>query len=1090
MEVNNAIIRASAGSGKTYQLVKRYLRLLALGEPPESIAAMTFTRKAAREFFERILQKLAELAHDPRKAKGYVDELAVPGAALALLRKVIKAMDRLRLGTIDGFFASVAKCFPFELGLAGGASIMAEDETTQARIEVMNAMLVEITREKDERAFSEMLEAWKRATVGKELNRPAENLEAWFTSLHSLFMECSTPQNWGSREVVWPDQTAPAWKAERDLKQAIENLRDSLDISFFSDKGEQKWEDFFAESMARIAGEPINKESTLKFMLAKERNKTGSLRLGTGEWMMFSKRKVLDLKAGNALADVLDIVVGRELKCRSERTQGRRDVVSRFDTQYERRVRSRGRLAFADLTWLLAGRIQALRAGDDWQEQWETMRTEWEYRLDSRFRHWLFDEFQDTSRRQWDVVSNLVDEAATDPEGRRSFFAVGDLKQSLYLWRQAEPELFLDVESRYAKVRMEKGEPLTTSYRSCGQVLGMVNEVFNKTALLNQNYPDAMRWWSFDTHQASGSAGAFMGHAALLSAAENEEADAKTCRDELVAALISDIAPLDRGLSCAILTRTNEEAQRISAVLRRLLKVEVVCESEVSVALDNPVTLALMSVLQLAVHPADSYAEQHLRMSPLAAWLNENSANLLGAEVRRTVATQGFLAVVRDWAERLRRGRDKNEAWDAFSAWRLSQFYDLAAEFDQGASRDVDAFIQFARGYKVRASEQGRALQVMTIHKAKGLEFDVVIMPHLQSAALDQSSNNDSEKLLTRRNEQGEIEWLLDQPPTVLCDRDEALSEAVREDKARLGYQSLCRLYVGMTRAKKALYLVMPARGHGRSEVDLLKSTLVTVKPEKRVVGEVEADCWYEAGDQEWFKSLTADQETPVPALTAPTEKLGVMIRKIMRPVQRRTPSGEETHTVSGRDLLSPNRESARHYGTLVHELFSRVEWLDKGDTAILAVSRTGFQPVVSDSGKMPELPTAKMAVPPSAAEQLVSRTLASPEVLPWFQNPQANREVWREQSFDIMLDSQWISGVFDRVVLEKNRAGEWQRATILDFKTDAVADEAAMKIKADGYAPQMALYRQAVSRLTGLAPAQVRSGLIFCALGKIAWVG
>src|SRR6476469_578790 len=112
IELNNAIIRASAGSGKTFQLVRRYLRLLALGEPPECVVAMTFTRNAAREFFELILQRLAELAENPAKAKGYVDELARPGAPMALLRTIIRSMDRLRLGTIDGFFASVTRCFP------------------------------------------------------------------------------------------------------------------------------------------------------------------------------------------------------------------------------------------------------------------------------------------------------------------------------------------------------------------------------------------------------------------------------------------------------------------------------------------------------------------------------------------------------------------------------------------------------------------------------------------------------------------------------------------------------------------------------------------------------------------------------------------------------------------------------------------------------------------------------------------------------------------------------------------------------------------------------------------------------------------
>ena len=205
IEINNAIIRASAGSGKTYELVRRYLQLLALGEAPEGIAAMTFTRKAAREFFERILQQLADLAADPSKARGYVDSLAKDGAALTLLRKIICSMDRLRLGTIDGFFASVTRCFPFELGLAGQSSIMAEDETKDARNEVLNAMLVDITREHDTTSLREMLEAWKRATVGKDMIRPTEKLDKWFEDLHALFMECPEDSRWGARATIWPD---------------------------------------------------------------------------------------------------------------------------------------------------------------------------------------------------------------------------------------------------------------------------------------------------------------------------------------------------------------------------------------------------------------------------------------------------------------------------------------------------------------------------------------------------------------------------------------------------------------------------------------------------------------------------------------------------------------------------------------------------------------------------------------------------------------------------------------------------------------------------------------------------------------------
>lgn len=1083
-QLHNAIIRASAGSGKTFQLVRRYLRLLALGEAPEGIVAMTFTRKAAREFFERILQKLAELAEDPAKARGYLDELAEPDVALALLRKVICAMDRLKLGTIDSFFASVARCFPFELGLAGQASIMAEDETLQARTGVMNSLLVDITREGDGTALREMLEAWKRATAGKELNRPTAYLDAWFNSLHDLYMESPDAARWGSREIIWLDRTTPVWQANADLAKAVETLRDLLDPSIFGKKGSEKWEQFFIEARERRPGEPIKSKGAFDYMLSEDRlahADLGLLREGRAQWMMFSKKPVLDVPTGTALAEVLDILVGRELQCRVDRTQGRRSVVARFDAQYERRVRSRGRLAFADLTWLLAGRIHDLRQGDDEEsrERWEALQRDWEYRLDGKFHHWLFDEFQDTSRRQWDVVAGLVDEAASDPEGRRSFFAVGDLKQSLYLWRQAEPELFLDVEARYKNVRMEAQAPLATSHRSCPQVLEMVNAVFEKEDVLRTSFPDAMRWWSFERHSASEKTQKLLGHAALLSVPDDDDQDAKDARDGLVAALIRSIAPLDRGLSCAVLVRSNDEAGRLSEELRRRLHMEVVCESQVAVAVDNPVTLALLSVFKLAVHPADRSAELHLRMSPLEGWFAEQGKSAvakLGAEVRRDVARDGFLATSRVWEERLRDGAG---GWDAFSSRRIAQFFDIAAEFDDSANRDVDAFLDFARGYMVRASEHGRALQVMTIHKAKGLEFDVVILPHLQATALDQPLNpRDGESLLIQRDERGALEWLLDKPPSMLCARDARLSEAVRQEKARLAYQGLCRLYVGMTRAIHALYLVLPEKGNSRSDVDLLKTVLAGDYPETWDLDGAAADCWHETGKRDWFTGMTAPaDEASAPGVGATAaEKLGPLLRNLSGQLQRRAPSGEESFRIRGADLLSDRRESSRQHGTLVHQLFDAVPWMDGAG-----------EKEVQNAWKACGLDTAPGF---EAATARVLPTLAKSEIRAWFEKGGKAREAWCERSFDMILDHQWISGTFDRVVVDRDAKGRAISAAILDFKTDDVADEAAMEARAKGYQPQLNLYAKAVQRLTGLPREAISTSLIFVTKGRLFPVG
>jgi len=126
--------------------------------------------------------------------------------------------------------------------------------------------------------------------------------------------------------------------------------------------------------------------------------------------------------------------VGRELLIRCQRTQGIHEVVSAYEAGYDRTVRRRGRLSFADLTRLLArAQEEAAWAGHE-ADLW--------YRLDGKVDHWLFDEFQDTSAQQWSIMRGLVDEVLQDVEQRRSFFAVGDVKQSIYLWRKAEAQLF------------------------------------------------------------------------------------------------------------------------------------------------------------------------------------------------------------------------------------------------------------------------------------------------------------------------------------------------------------------------------------------------------------------------------------------------------------------------------------------------------------------------------------------------------------------------------------------------------------------------------------------------------------------------
>src|SRR5262249_2147507 len=126
----HVMILASAGSGKTFALTDRFVALLAHGAAPERIAALTFTRKAAGEFFDEILRKLAGAAGDYVVARKLAERVGAPQLTradfLRMLRAVTDAMHRLNLGTLDSFFARVVRAFPFELGLGGDFEVLQE----------------------------------------------------------------------------------------------------------------------------------------------------------------------------------------------------------------------------------------------------------------------------------------------------------------------------------------------------------------------------------------------------------------------------------------------------------------------------------------------------------------------------------------------------------------------------------------------------------------------------------------------------------------------------------------------------------------------------------------------------------------------------------------------------------------------------------------------------------------------------------------------------------------------------------------------------------------------------------------------------
>lgn len=1087
-QLPNEMILASAGSGKTWQLTNRYVALMALqlrsGQEvaPERILAATFTKKAAGEFFDSILVKLAGAASDPEKAAALAGDREDPLAAVLatlsppdyarLLRVFISRMPHLFLGTLDSFFANLLRAFPAEFGLTSDFETMDDHESSVARARVYESVFTSRTFSgKDEDpAQTAFLEAFRLATLGSDENRVSRQLDGYIDDLHELYLGAPSAQRWGNADTIWNDGgrhwivdgIAPEAEGHRLVTalKAIESAGGKIEWKF--------WDEFVDEIACFTPGLPL----TDRIRYVAERVLPVWSGVVSGHASIKFSRTVQELgpAACEPLRRIFQWVVGGELQVKLARTRGVRELLHHYEAAYARLVRRRGLLTFQDIQFLLSGRGEG-DAGDSpifSQIPGEDDRLRIDYRLDARYDHWLLDEFQDTNLLQWRVIENLVDEVVQDTSGTRSLFQVGDLKQAIYAWRGGDTLLFNDIAARYnthgERIRRRH---LDVSWRSGHDVLDAVNRVFgDKAALAALELPvPAIAQWDWHDHRVSPKGEDYEGITCLLNpVAPSGEKPEKGDLHALVAGILEEIDPVRRGISCAILVQKNRSGEELVDALRALTRIPVVSESEIFIASDNPLNRALMSLFQVAAHPGDTFAWQHLRLGPLGPMLESESPSPEGfsASVLASLFESGFETVARRWTSRI---DDALEApLDAFTRGRAEDFALVARSFDDTGSRDIDEFLAWLGSYRTREAVAGHVVQVMTVHKSKGLTFDAVILPELGGDSLDTVRRG----IGAKKGADREIEWVLEMPRKEFVGADEVLAAYAAERAAEAAYESLCRFYVAMTRASRANYLIAEPRGASatsRNFVKLLEDTLASDPTDTRFGG-VPAKVLFESAtartNRRWFESRHRPDSPPV---EAPTPAPGVDAALARPRPRRRTPSGSEIVTLSAAQLFNRRGGESREFGTLVHAIFEEIEWADSCDPDALASAWRARCP--------------GSAALEGALDQ-VRGVLAEPSLHAALARPDKPAEVWRERSFEILLGDEWLSGTFDRVVIERDTSGRASAASILDFKTDRVGTEEEIASAVGKYRPQIETYREVLQRMTGLPPGAVRGGLLF----------
>jgi len=481
----NATVQASAGSGKTYLLINRLVRLLLLGAEPATILAITFTRKAATEMQYRLLEKVYELScAGPDELERMLNELNLSTVseklrlnARQLYEQLLHSTQPLKATTFHAFCQDILRRFPLEADVPPGFELVEQTRTLQHQ--AVEALMVEVAQDDSSDLFHAL---------------------TWLLDNLGLYTTTATLNTFIEQRSEWWAYTQTSNNA---LEYATTNLKSQLHV----DEGSEPFAKFFNHQPHLIELEQFARLLELhptKTNLEHARILSGVLNTDLdltsrfdAIWLIFFTAKNEPRARKSSAAQQKKMGVDKEevflslhtLYCdKLQQVQNDLNTLFTFNMNkawytagshalalFQRYKLEQRLLDFSDLEWKT---YKLLNHGDN--AQWV------QYKLDARINHLLIDEFQDTNPTQWHLISPLLEEIASQQESLRSVFLVGDAKQSIYRFRRAEPRLF-----DYAEKWMEsslKAEtiPLHKSWRSAPAIISFINTTFGSGALNQQ----------------------------------------------------------------------------------------------------------------------------------------------------------------------------------------------------------------------------------------------------------------------------------------------------------------------------------------------------------------------------------------------------------------------------------------------------------------------------------------------------------------------------------------------------------------------------------------------------------------------------
>jgi ATP-dependent helicase/nuclease subunit A len=1028
------IVQAPAGSGKTELLIQRFLKLLETVETPDAVIAITFTRKAAGEMRSRVLEALRSARQGiapeaPHQRLTFEISRSVLEHERKLGWDLLKNPARLRIETIDALCAAITRRMPWlsRFGAMPEISEKAQDlyreaaRNTLAHLERGHQGLAYILLHLDndfQRArqlISQMLEKrdqWLRH-IGGNLRKDLEE------ALQRLILD-----ELAQLRRAFPDDVAAEIAFLRQFERFPDASLEHLDA----------WNS--------IADLLLTKSGDLR-----KRSSPGE------PFKIRCEQLLAQLRSEDALIECLKR--SRELPAphysdsQWQAVEAAVSVLTLAVAELQLVFRERGRVDFPELAIRASAALGQVDAPEDLA-----------LALGQRIQHFLVDEFQDTSYTQFELIEKLT--AGWEPGDGRTLFLVGDPMQSIYRFRQADVSLFL-------KARMEgigaiQLEPLTLSvnFRSQPGLVEWVNRTFESILPRSDDLESGAVAYSPSVPGAFGTDAVIAVHA-LPDALD--EADR----------VVELIGQQNEGTAAVLVRSRPNLIEIVNALKRHRIAFQAI---EIDQLGERQVIEDLMALTFALLHAADRVSWLALLRAPWCGLILDDLHALAAADHRATVwdllhrpdqtcSEDGRARVhrilpvleqaiaergrrpLREWVENTWLQLDGPACVQDDTALEdAAAYFELLEGLAEGADlADFDWFREQVNAlFAQPTANAGEVLQLMTIHKAKGLEFDTVILPGLGS--------------VTRSEDQHLLLWLEHRGELLLApiaesggDKDALYGYLNNIERRRADQETARLLYVAATRARRSLHLLASAgQPESRSFLKLLWPVVADQFANLAPVAQAQ-----HAQRAKSIRRLPATWQVPAPPAPVKWKRTGM--ERVERPEV----------------AFDGVSDRSRYAGAALHGFLQQIarDGLAAWDESSVRSRRGAYRAVLTNLG----VPPGQLAWAVERVEAGLVRTLRDPRGH-WVLDH--HEDAATELAIAGLLDGSLFEAVIDRTFIDE--AGvRW----IIDYKTsthEGAGLENFLEQERERYREQLERYARLMVQRDDRP---IRLGLYFPLLGE-----